>query len=65
MFARIGVMKALNRNAVRKFDSSRKRHAAVERSPGAIGLFRIKMQHHSCDAAPVGTVRVRVAPTPR
>ena len=30
---------------------------AVERSPSAIGFtFRIKMQHHSCDFAPVSTV---------
>jgi hypothetical protein len=34
---------------------------AVERPPGAIQfLFRIKMQHHSCDFAPVSTFRIRV-----
>jgi hypothetical protein len=34
---------------------------AVERRPGAIKfMFRIKMQHHSCDFAPVATFRMRV-----
>jgi|SRR5450755_4345782 hypothetical protein len=34
---------------------------AIERPPGAIGfLMRIKMQHHSCDFAPVSTFRIRV-----
>jgi hypothetical protein len=37
------------------------RQMAVECPPGAIGfMFRIKMQHHSCDVAPVSTVRIRV-----
>jgi hypothetical protein len=35
---------------------------ALERPPGAIGfMFRIKMQHHSCDFTPVSTLRIRVA----
>jgi hypothetical protein len=34
---------------------------AVERSPGAIGfMFRIKMQHYSCDVAAVSAFRIRV-----
>jgi len=34
---------------------------AVERPPGAIGfMFRIKMQHYSCDFTPVSTFRIRV-----
>ena len=34
---------------------------AVERSPGAIGfMFRIEMQHYSCDVAPVSAFRIRV-----
>ena len=34
---------------------------AVERSPGAIWfVLRIKVQHHSCDIAPVSTFRIRV-----
>jgi hypothetical protein len=34
---------------------------AVERPPGAIRvMFRIKMQHYSCDFAPVSTLRIRV-----
>src|SRR6267142_1580487 len=34
---------------------------ALERSPGAIRfMFRIEMQHHSCDFAPASTFRVRV-----
>jgi hypothetical protein len=34
---------------------------AVERPPGAIGfMLRIKMQHYSCDFAPVSTYRIRV-----
>src|SRR6266566_2299609 len=34
---------------------------AVERSPSTIGfIFRINVQHYSCDFAPVSTLRVRV-----
>ena len=34
---------------------------AVERSPSAIWfMLRIKMQHYSCDLAPVSTVRICV-----
>jgi hypothetical protein len=34
---------------------------ALEGPPGAIGLmFRIKMQHYSCDVAPVSACRIRV-----
>jgi hypothetical protein len=34
---------------------------APERPPGTIKfMFRIKMQHHSCDFAPVGAVHIRV-----
>jgi hypothetical protein len=34
---------------------------AVERPPGAIRfMFGIKMQHYSCDFAPVSTLRIRV-----
>jgi hypothetical protein len=34
---------------------------ALERPAGAIRLmFGIKMQHYSCDVAPVGTFRIRV-----
>ena len=34
---------------------------AVERPPGAIGfMFRIKMQHDSCDFTPVSTFHIRV-----
>ena len=34
---------------------------AVERPPGAIWfVLRIKVQHHSCDFAPVSTFRIRV-----
>jgi hypothetical protein len=34
---------------------------AVERNPGAIMfLFRIKMQHYSCDFAPISTLCIRV-----
>src|SRR5450432_1579972 len=34
---------------------------AVERLPAAIRfMFRIKMQHYSCDFAPVSTLRIRV-----
>src|ERR1700681_5030346 len=34
---------------------------AIERPPGAIGfMFRIKMQHYSCDVASVSACRVRV-----
>jgi hypothetical protein len=34
---------------------------ALERPPGAIGfMFRIKMQHHSCDFTPVSTFHIRV-----
>jgi hypothetical protein len=34
---------------------------AFERPGGAIRfLFRIKMQHHSCDFAPISTFRIRV-----
>jgi hypothetical protein len=34
---------------------------AVERPSSAIRfMFRIKMQHYSCDVAPVSTLRIRV-----
>ena len=34
---------------------------ALERPTGAIRfMLRIKMQHHSCDFAPVSTFRIRV-----
>src|SRR5450631_3527184 len=34
---------------------------AVERNPGAIMfLFRIKMQHYSCDFAPISALCIRV-----
>jgi hypothetical protein len=37
------------------------RQIAVERPPGAICFtFRIKMQHHSRDVAPVCACRIRV-----
>jgi hypothetical protein len=37
------------------------RQMAVERPPSLIGLMiRIKMQHYSCDFAPVSTLRIRV-----
>ena len=37
------------------------RQMAVECPPGAIGfMFRIKMQHNSCDFTPFGTLHVRV-----
>ena len=36
----------------------------VERIAGAIGfLLRIKMQHHSCDFAPISALRIRVEQT--
>jgi hypothetical protein len=38
---------------------------AVERPPGAIRfMFGIKMQHYSCDFAPVSTLRIRVEQAP-
>src|SRR6267378_7403883 len=34
---------------------------ALERPPGTIGVvFRVEMQHYSCDVAPVGALRIRV-----
>jgi len=34
---------------------------AIERPPSAIGfMFGIKMQHYSCDVAPVSTFRICV-----